>query len=300
MKTRQSFSLFGILGFPLAHTLSPRMQEAAFEHLGIKAFYLVLEMRPSDFKFVMRRLRHFLIDGFNVTVPYKSAVIPYLDRVTEEARKIGAVNTVCRQGKRWVGANTDAEGFYRSLVHDGGFHPRRKDAVVFGAGGSARAVIYALAGHGARHILIANRHPARAEKIARDFRKVFKLCRFTAIKLTDPAIRKAVEQAPLIINATSAGLKPSDTPVFKASWIPPAKKGGRKLFYDLIYSPARTRFLKAAAGRGHRILNGVGMLVHQGALAQELWLKRPAPVAVMRRALAAALKEKDSRGKKNA
>lgn len=285
MKKRPEFSLYGIFGYPLAHTLSPAMQEAAFRSLGLKAFYLALELDPGHFRKVMRGSRRLLLDGFNVTVPHKETVMRFLARVSPEAGAIGAVNTVYREKGRWVGTNTDACGFLTALEKDAGFRARDKKVLILGAGGGTRAAAYALAGRGAREIRIANRHPERARRIIRDFRPLFRDTLFKACGLAGADLTDALREADLVVNATSVGLKPGDTPLLPLRLIPKAGAGKRMLFFDLIYRPAMTRFLKQAKGRGHRVMNGLGMLLYQGARAFEYWTGKKAPLSVMRKAL---------------
>ncbi len=283
MKKKSEFRLYGIFGYPLAHTLSPAMQEAAFRKAGIKAYDLALELDPIHFRMAMRRLRHFLLDGFNVTVPYKEAVIPHLDRLTPEARVIGAVNTVFRRSGKWVGANTDAFGFMAALEKEAGFRTKGKKALVLGAGGSARAVIYALAKKGASHIQVANRHEGRAQKIGRDFKRIFRKTDFVTIGLKKKDLKEGLAQADLVVNATSVGLHPQDKSLIPAPLF--RSLGRRRVFFDLIYRPVRTDFLKKAATCGHRVVNGLEMLLWQGAKSFEIWTGRKAPIAVMRKAL---------------
>lgn len=285
------FNLFGIFGYPLGHTLSPAMQEAAFVHQGIKAYYLALELDLSDFRQTMRWLSRLQLKGFNVTVPYKEEVLPYLDDLTPEARAIQAVNTVFIQGRRWVGANTDVYGFLRSLKEEGKFSPRRRKALIFGAGGSARAAIYGLAKEGIQRIQIANRSRWRAKKIIRDMSTLFPRTEFKMIPLQKEYLSKSLNEVDLVINATSVGLSAQDPVLVKPSWVPKADSRKRLLFFDLVYRPSRTPFLKIAESRGHRVLNGRGMLLFQGARAWEYWTGKKAPVHVMRRTLEKALKE---------
>ena len=186
------FKLFGLFGYPLSHTLSPAMHEAAFSKLGIEAHYLVLELAPPAFKKLMARNSKLLLSGFNVTVPYKETVLKYLDAVRPEARAIGAVNTVYRRGKRWVGTNTDMEGFLMALMKDGKFRPAGKKAVVLGAGGAARAVVYGLSRERVKEVLIADCFPEKAGKIARDMRKVFPRVLYRAVEAGIPLIKDAV------------------------------------------------------------------------------------------------------------
>ncbi|MFH0985452.1 MAG: shikimate dehydrogenase [Candidatus Omnitrophota bacterium] len=291
MKKDGAFKLYGIFGYPLSHTLSPAMHEAAFRELGIDANYIVLELVPEAFKKLMRRASRFSLSGFNVTVPYKETVMKYLDKVRPEAQAIGAVNTVFKQGKRWIGANTDMEGFLKTLVTDGGFRPSGKKAVVLGAGGAARAVVYGLSLEGAREILIADCFSEKARKIAGDMKKFFKGTEYHAVEAGTSEVKAALQKADVIINATPLGLKAQDPEVIPEAWIP--KSGDKKIFFmDLIYNPAVTPFLKIAKKKGHRTLNGLGMLLYQGVRALELWTGRKAPVSVMRRALLQSLEGK--------
>ena len=302
----KAFKLYGIFGHPLSHTLSPAMHEAAFCRLGIDARYIVLELTPADFKKLMRRASELSLAGFNVTVPYKEAVMKNLDVVRPEARAIGAVNTVFKQRKRWIGTNTDMEGFLRAIMKEGGFRPSGKRAVILGAGGAARAVVYGLSREGIREVLIADCFPQKALKIAGGMRKLFKRVDYRAVMAGTPEVKEALQKADVIINATPLGLKPQDPAVVPESWIPqagraqtvPRRRASKKasrgpvFFVDLIYNPAMTPFLKMARKKGHRTLNGLGMLLHQGARALELWTGRKAPVSVMRRALLNALAER--------
>jgi shikimate dehydrogenase len=291
VKKEKSFRLYGIFGHPLSHTFSPAMHEAAFGKLGIDANYIVLELVPAAFKKLMRQSSQLSLSGFNVTVPYKETVMCYLECVRPEARAIGAVNTVFKEGKRWVGTNTDMEGFLMALMKDGRFRPAGKKAVILGAGGAARAVVYGLSREGVREVLIADCFPEKARKIAADMRKLFKRVDYHAAAAGTLEVKEALQKADVIINATPLGLKPQDPKVIPEVWIPAA--GARKKFFmDLIYNPAQTPFLKAAKKKGHRTLNGLGMLLYQGARALEHWTGQKAPVGVMRQALLQALKEK--------
>lgn len=290
-RVNHEFRLFGILGHPLAHSLSPRMQEAAFAAAGLKAYYLVLDLELPLFKQAMKGLSRFQVEGFNITVPYKEAVLPYLDAVLPEARITGAVNTVFRKNGRWMGANTDIYGFLASLRQEARFQPAGKTALILGAGGAARAVLYGLVSKRVKKIIMANRHPERAIKLIRDFKKKFTAVKFEVLPFEKKKISAAIENADLVVNATSVGLKRTDPLLLPASWFARVS-GKKKLFFDLIYNPPATPFLKTAKQKGHKILNGTSMLVHQGAKAFEYWTGKKAPVNVMREALADALKEK--------
>ncbi len=299
MKPPAPFQLFGIFGYPLAHTLSPDMHEAGFRALGIDANYIVLELDSAGFRDAMRYIKKSQLSGFNVTVPYKEVVLKFLDQISPEARAIGAVNTVYRKGNRWCGTNTDMEGFLITLSREGHFCPRNKKAVVLGAGGASRAVTYGLCLRGIRKLSVVDAVPGKAENIIRDFQKIFKGTECLPLRAGDPEIGSLIAQADLVVNATPLGLKKDDPLPVSAEWIPNARKKGKvlrgrtvlqkkddpKLFMDLIYNPVETAFLAAAKKRGHRTLNGSSMLLYQGVRAFECWTRRKAPVSVMREAL---------------
>lgn len=277
------FRLYGIFGFPLGHTLSPAIQEAAFRDTGIKAFYLPLEVRPAQFHRLIRKRKDLVLDGFNITVPYKEAALRGLDGVSPEARAIGAVNTAVRRGNRWFGFNTDWIGFSISLERDERYRIRGKRVWVLGAGGSARAVIYALAKRRAQKIVIANRTLSRAGKMARQYRVLFPKVQFETVRLSKALLKgkdARFTDIDLVVNATSVGLKGDDEPLLDPKSFP-----RRTLFFDLIYRPAETKFIKRARLSGHRTMNGLGMLIHQGAEAFRIWTGKKAPVPVMRNAI---------------
>ncbi len=291
------FELYGIFGDPLSHSLSPAMQEKAFSLSGRKAFYLVLELGSQNFKTAMKKLKALPLEGFNVTIPYKESVMSFLDEISPEAAKIGAVNTVYRRGRRWLGTNTDVYGFLEALKQEGRFQIRGKRALVLGAGGAARAAVYGLAKSGAKEILIFNRHAERARLLAKQFQKLFPGVPLKGSSLENTCLAECLEASDLVVNSTSLGLKPGDPAVLPEKIIPKAYGGRRKLFYDLIYSPAKTTLLRQAEKKGHRTLNGVGMLVYQGARAFECWTGKKAPVFEMREALVQALDERERKQK---
>ncbi len=275
--------IYGIFGFPLKHSLSSAMQEAAFEKFGIDAVYLPFEIDRQNFRRVGRNLSTSLLEGFNLTVPYKEIVIPYLDEVTKETSLIGAVNTVKRVGKRFRGYNTDEEGFRRAL-REARFNAKGKRAVILGAGGAARACVYGLARERIREVAIFNRHVGKARKIGKDFQKLFANTAIKAFSLNRTFLKAALSETDLVINATSVGLKKNDAPLIDNGMWPKKKL----LVYDLVYNPPVTSLLKAARRQGNRVLNGLTMLLYQGAKAFEIWTGLEAPEALMWRILKAA------------
>lgn len=277
-------NLYGIFGYPLKHTVSPAIQNCALDEYGLKAIYFAFERPPARFRFLMRHLKSLLLDGFNVTVPYKEEVIRYLDRLSPEATALGAVNTVKKQGSKWIGYNTDLYGFLKGL-RETGFNPKNKSAVIFGAGGAARAVVFGLAKSGARKITIVNRTVSRAKQVVNQFRKKFPKIHWAVHSLDQRSLKEVLSNADILVNATKIGLKPSDALLVPESAFP--KK--RILVYDLIYKPEQTKLLKLASQLGHKTVNGETMLLHQGVRAFEIWTGKRAPIKKMRKALNDAL-----------
>lgn len=269
----------GIIGHPLGHTLSPAFQQAAFDHLGIAATYRAYDLLPEDVPPFVAGLRAPDWLGVNVTVPHKERVRPLLDGEAAEAAAVGAVNTIVNDGGRLVGHNTDVVGF-RDALAEVGFAVRGARCVVLGAGGAARAVVYALCAGGAAEIVVANRHVERAQRLLADLAPAVPAA---ALPLDAGALAAALARCDLLVNSTSVGLRPGETP------LPDECLPAQALVYDLIYNPPQTRFLAAAAARGARTLGGLSMLVGQGAASFTLWTGRPAPREVMRRAAEAAL-----------
>jgi shikimate dehydrogenase len=273
--------LFGVLGDPVDHSCSPAMQNAAFAATGLPHLYLRYRVPIGGLRSALAEARTLGMAGLNLTVPLKEAAIPLLDRLTPEARRIGAVNTVLfeRGGRTLVGDNTDARGF--ALAVQGRTRLRCGTAVLVGAGGSARAVGTALLRVGCQRLVIANRTPARAEALAD------RLGRTPGVEIVPTPLAAlargdALADADLLVNTTPVGLAGGAVPVrFVAA-------PRRCLCVDLVYGSRPTPFLVAAARAGRPTLDGSAMLLHQGALSFEAWTGRPAPRAAMARALVAS------------
>jgi shikimate dehydrogenase len=221
--------------------------------------------------------------GANVTVPHKEAIRVHLDALSPEAEGIGAVNTVIPRDGRLLGHNTDGVGFIASL-REGGMDPRGARVLLLGAGGGAKGVSYALAAEGTAEITVANRSPERAEALVGALAARFRRCQFLALPLQAPGVAEAVKSADVLINATSVGLAPGETLPLDLGGLRPTT-----LVCDLIYRPLETAFLEAARGKGCRVLNGLGMLLHQGAAGFRLFTGVDAPLDAMRAALARGL-----------
>ena len=279
MAINYKFELVGVFGYPVAENPTCVMQEAAFAELGLQWRYLTVEVRPEALPDAMRGVRAFGMQGINLTIPHKVEVLKYLDEVSPDAALMGAVNTVRRAGDRLIGENTDGKGFLRSLREDAGVDPAGKRVVVLGAGGAARAVTVELALAGAAHITVVNRTPGRGQELAT------LLNQKTPIK-ADFVPWEGTYALPVdtdvLVNATSIGLYPNvnDRPDLDYDAISPDMT-----VCDVIPNPPHTPFLKEAEARGARALDGLGMLVYQGAIAFHMWTGVEAPIDVMRRAL---------------
>jgi len=272
--------LFGVLGDPVDHSLSPAMHNAAFAAAGLPHVYLRYRVPAALLPAAVREAKALRMGGLNLTVPLKEAVLPLLDAVTREAERIGAVNTILfAAGGRTVGDNTDGRGFLAALR--GRVRLRGARALIIGAGGSARAVGAALCQGGTARITIANRTPARGERLAERLGRLGAGAT-AAVPLAALERGKGLEDATLVVNATPLGLGGSGPRLRYAA----APRGC--LFVDLVYAAHPTPFLAGAARAGRPTLGGAPMLLHQGALAFEAWTGRRAPRAVMARALRAA------------
>ena len=271
--------LVGVFGYPVAENPTGVMQEAAFRACGLNWRYLTIEVRPEQLADAVRGLRAFNMRGINLTIPHKVAVIEHLDGLSPEAELMGAVNTVVREDQRLIGHNTDGKGFVRSVREDAGMDPQGKRVVFLGAGGAARAMAVEMALAGAAHITIVNRTPARGKALA-DLLQSKTSTPAALVPWQDPYAVPV--EADILVNATSIGLFPfvDEKPAVAMESIHPGL-----LVCDVIPNPPHTAFLAAAEARGARTLDGLGMLVGQGAIAFKMWTGVDAPVDVMREAL---------------
>jgi shikimate dehydrogenase len=269
-----------LIGHPVAHSLSGAMQQAAFDALGIDAKYELWDKAPIALADAIAEVRGDDFLGVNITIPHKERVVPMIDRLTEEAQATGAVNTLTREGKRLVGHNTDVPGFAAALDKLVGRQKMPRQAVVLGAGGGARAVVYSLIRAGFLRIVVFNRHLHRAEGLVRHFGKSAAHMDLRAMPWHESIIESELAKTKVLINATSIGLNADVSP------IPGEVITGDLLVLDLIYK--RTRLLRDAESNGAHAMDGETMLLHQGAAAFTLWTGQPAPLEVMSQALAEA------------
>lgn len=279
-------NLVGVFGHPVAENPSVVMQEAGFRELGLHDWrYLTINVRPQDLADAFRGLRAFDMRGINLTIPHKVAVLAHLDQLSSEAELIGAVNTVVRDGDRLIGRNTDGKGFLRSLRNDARIEPSGKRFAILGAGGAARAIGVELALAGAAHLTIVNRTRSRGEELVRLLNERTPA---TAQFVPWHETYRPPTDIDVLVNATSIGLYPN------INEIPDVGTGAFRpglLVCDVIPNPPRTRFLKEAEAGSASTLDGLGMLVYQGAIAFEAWTGHHAPTEAMLKALEAAFTE---------
>jgi shikimate dehydrogenase len=266
-----------LIGDPIEHTMSPAMHNAAFRALGIDCIYVAFGVKPENLARAIEGLRGFNLMGMNVTIPHKVAVMPLLDKIDPIAEKIGAVNTVTNIGGVLTGYNTDATGFLQPLLEKG-IEPKGKKIVIVGAGGAARAVSFILADRGADPVILNRREELDwavnlAARLSKEFKKDV-----PAMESTPENLKKALEKADIVVNATSVGMNPvaDKTPV-------PGELLRKELaVFDVIYNPIKTRLVKEAEAAGAETASGIDMLVWQGILAFEKWTGKRPPFDLMK------------------
>lgn len=273
-------TIVGLIGSPVSHSVSPPMHNAAFAELGIDWAYIPIPVSPepaSRIEEAVLGLRALGLRGSNVTVPHKQNVIPFMDRVSTAVEAIGAVNTIrVEEDGTFYGDNTDAPGFIRDL-RDHQVDVVGKDALILGAGGSARAIVFGLADAGCSSITILNRTRAKADELASTMQQFFPNCQITSGDAPND-IRQYAPRADCIINTTSLGMTPN---IKTTPWDESISFRSGQVVYDLVYNPAQTRFLQKASNDGAQAINGLGMLVWQGAISLEIWTGLDAPSEVM-------------------
>jgi shikimate dehydrogenase len=269
--------LYGVIGDPIGHTLSPAMQNAAFEALDLNCVFLAFQVAPAKVEDALLSMRILGIRGFNVTMPNKNAVVPFLDEVDETAAFLGSVNTIVNDNGRLRGFSTDGTGVHRALEENGAELVGKK-LVLLGAGGAAKAIAYTLAREVAELVLL-NRTPQKTQRLAEIINQKFQ--RKVTIGSTSPSdIQRSLQDADILINATNVGMHPHP----EQSLVRPEWLKSSLTVLDIIYNPLETRLAKDAKAVGARVISGVEMLLYQGAASFELWTGRPAPAEVMRKA----------------
>ena len=276
-----STRLYGILGHPIGHSLSPLMHTLAFRHHGLEAVYLPFSVAPDDLGSAVAGAVALGMGGFNVTIPHKETIVAFLDEITDEASAIGAVNTVQLRDGRAIGHNTDGAGFLLPLKN-AATPVSQLNACVLGAGGAARALAAALLGAGCPRLIIANRTFARGERLAAELQSRHKAAEVRSIHMSDAA--DAARQSRLVVNSTSMGMHQGD-----GSPLPGGCLGPEHIAYDIVYRPLITPFLRDAGAAGATTIGGLDMLIGQGAAAFAIWTGLPFPLETVRPALEAHL-----------
>lgn len=267
----------GIFGYPLAHSVSPIMHQAALDHHGLDIEYVAWPTEADALAESVDRLRRDDHLGANVTIPHKERVLDLLEGFDSRVTEVGAANTIVKQDGRLLGRNTDVEGLMGALKEAAGFSAAQATVLLLGAGGAARAAAFGLAGEGVDSLAIANRTLTRARSLAEELRD--RVPRVAEVPMEASALKAACAEVDLIVNATAVGMGHSSgqgQSLLAADIIRPDT-----LVFDMVYTPAETPLMKEARRAGARVLGGLWMLVYQGAASFRLWTGLEAPVQVM-------------------
>lgn len=276
--------IFAVLGHPVAHTLSPLMHNAAIRKLGMDAVYVAFDVEPARLMRVLAAMADMGFGGVNLTVPLKETAFRGIKRLDRLAEALGAVNTVKISEDGLTGFNTDGHGFLASVREEFGLNPRGLDIFVLGAGGAGRAVAITCAMSGASRIALADVMPEKSRSVAREIRRLAPGVEVVALPADPAGWTGACAAARLVVQATPVGMKKGEK-----SLLPPGAFREGQAMFDLVYMFPETATMKAAARGGARTANGLGMLLHQGAAAFNIWTGTRPPVEVMRKALEKAV-----------
>jgi len=276
MKPSGSTKIVKLIGYPVEHSRSPLMHNAAFQSLGLDFVYLLFSVKPSHLKEAVTGLRASNVAGANVTIPYKEEVMKYLDEITPEAKLIGAVNTIHNREGKLIGYNTDGQGFITSLLTDGKVKLEGQKVFLMGAGGAGKAVAVKLAERGVERLVITDKIVERAEALVGRLRENIPDCPVYAVAISSKEFAETISESTLLVNATPVGMKEGDPCVVDPEYL------HKDLFiYDVIYN-RETPLIVAAKKRGLKALGGIEMLIHQGAASFEIWTGQKAPIEIMK------------------
>jgi len=279
MKVSGKTKVCGLIGDPVEHSLSPCLQNAAFKHCGLDFVYVVFRVKKEELKEAISGTRSLGIHGLNVTMPHKINVIQYLNDLDETAKNIGSVNTILNKNGRLIGYTTDGKGALEALRHNG-VNPSGKKIVILGAGGASRSVSLTLAKE-AKELVILNRTLTKAEELAEELKASKDTNAIAKAKeLNHQNAKQELLDANILINATSLGMRPHDT----LMPVNPSLLRSDLAVFDLVYEPIETRLLAEAKKKGATIIDGLTMLVFQGAVSFEIWTGEKAPLEVMMKA----------------
>jgi shikimate dehydrogenase len=278
----------GVFGDPVAHSLSPQMQNAALRACEIDMQYARFHIRGNELRSALRFLRELDFTGVNLTVPHKIAAFGQIDQADESATRAGAVNTIRLRDKKLIGSNTDGEGFLRAIRSEFSVDLRDLRVMILGAcGGTGRAIAWQCALENCERLVLVNRTYEKAQGLADRLGPFFAgprvlgpMARLEAVTWDETALRAQLPDIDLVVNATPLGMNPSDPTPIPARLLAP-----HHMVFDVIYGPSKTSLLRGADEAGSRGVNGLSMLLHQGALSFSIWFEREAPTEAMRRAL---------------
>lgn len=282
-KITSTTKLYALLGNPVEHSLSPLIQNAAFQSLALNCVYLAFCVKSKELMSIIDVFRKLRIPGFNVTIPHKVSIMKYLDKVESRASSIGAVNTVVNIKDKLIGYNTDGAGALVALK-ESCIDPFEKKVVILGAGGAARALSFYIAPL-VKSLVLLNRTGSSAETLATNLCERFNVDSIFGRKLTKGVLLEELRDVDILINATSVGMYPK----IDETLVDKTLLRQEMTVFDIVYNPFETRLLKDAKAAGAKIINGMKMLVYQGALAFEIWTGKKPPIDVMIKALAEAL-----------
>jgi shikimate dehydrogenase len=277
----------GVFGDPIAHSLSPQMQNAALKHCSIDAQFARFQIGRDELQRALELVRRLDFVGLNLTVPHKLAACAMVDEVETDAAEIGAINTIALRDQKLIGFNTDAVGFARAIRSEFSIDLRDLRVLLFGAGGAARAIAVQCARSKCERLAIVNRDHDKAVQLVADLQSSFTgprvlgpVARLEAVPWEEQALRFQLEHTDLVVNATPIGLKPNDPSILASTVLQP-----HLMIFDTVYARHVTPLVASAVEAGARAANGLSMLLHQGARAFEIWFGREAPLDVMRGAL---------------
>lgn len=274
MEIKGSTKIAIVIGHPIKHSMSPIMHNKAFKHLGIDCCYIALDIKPEGIEPFIKGLKYTNILGVNVTIPHKTAVIPYLDELSEEAKVLKAVNTIKISEGKLIGYNTDVYGFERCLE---GLDVANSSALLIGAGGAGKAVAYTLCKLNIKKLFITNRTEERAKQLIEFLTALFnREIVFIPLDKLD-----ALGVMDIIVNATPLGMEGIEENLR----IPNSIIGRETTAIDLVYNPPKTEFLKLAETLGAKTLNGIKMLVYQGSASFKIWTDVEPPIEIMEEAI---------------
>lgn len=286
MKITGKTKIVGLFGYPVAHSLSPAIHNAAFEEMGLNFIYLPFSVRPSHLQEATRAIVALDMIGVNVTIPHKQQIIDYLDSIPAETKLIGAVNTVVNQRGKLIGYNTDGEGFVESL-RERGFFLKEKTVLLVGAGGAALAISFSLIKEKIDRLILTNRTFSRAKQMLKKLEQIYSKVDIQVVEFERRNSLPCSKDVELLINTTSVGMHEADPSPINLEQFPSSV-----YVYDVVYN-RETELLKQAKRKGMRYQGGLDMLIFQGALAFKMWTEKEAPVEKMRKVATDYLQQKD-------